>query len=158
MASRVQARDVLLSVDRARPATLGRQIEEQLREAIREGTLAMGSPLPSTRVLAEDLAVPRGVIVAGSTHPLSLISRALAQAGVEEIGLENPSHMYWRGVVERAGLRPVGIPVDRHGLVVDGIGATQLGVVMTAPAHQFPTGSALAGPRRTALLEWAVEN
>ena len=269
MASRVQARDVLLSVDRARPATLGRQIEEQLREAIREGTLAMGSPLPSTRVLAEDLAVSRGVIVraygmlaaegyielrqgappcvrripvghapeeerrqepklrfdlrphvpdislfprhawlsshrrallaardaelgyietpgierlrvelasylgrtrgvvadpdrivitAGSTHSLSLISRALAQAGVEEIGLENPSHRYWRGVVERAGLRPVGIPVDRHGLVVDGIGATQLGVVMTAPAHQFPTGSALAGPRRTALLEWAVEN
>lgn len=41
---------------------LHEQIERSLREAIREGRLAAGSPLPSTRALAAELGVSRGVI------------------------------------------------------------------------------------------------
>jgi GntR family transcriptional regulator/MocR family aminotransferase len=58
----LQARDLLLLVDRSRPS-VSRQLEEQLRSAIRSGALAAGEQLPSTRVLAEDLDVSRGVIV-----------------------------------------------------------------------------------------------
>jgi GntR family transcriptional regulator / MocR family aminotransferase len=39
-----------------------RAIEAALRQAIRQGRLAPGSPLPSTRVLARDLGVARGTV------------------------------------------------------------------------------------------------
>ncbi len=57
-----QVRELLLSVDRAGGGAIGRQIETQLRETISSGLLPTGTALPSTRVLAEDLAVSRGVV------------------------------------------------------------------------------------------------
>ncbi|HZD87942.1 MAG TPA: PLP-dependent aminotransferase family protein [Gaiellaceae bacterium] len=59
----LQARDLLLLVDRSRAASASRQLEEQMRSAIQSGSLAAGQQLPSTRVLAQDLGVSRGVIV-----------------------------------------------------------------------------------------------
>jgi len=59
----LQARDLLLRVDRCRRGSLSRQLEAQLRTAIQSRTLAAGEALPSTRVLAQDLGVSRGVIV-----------------------------------------------------------------------------------------------
>ena len=58
-----QIRELLLSIDRSRGVGIGRQIETQLREKVTSGLLPMGMELPSTRVLAEDLAVSRGVVV-----------------------------------------------------------------------------------------------
>ena len=55
--------DVLVSVTRDGSRTLGAQIEDQLRRAIREGTLRAGARLPSTRDLARQLAVSRRVVV-----------------------------------------------------------------------------------------------
>jgi GntR family transcriptional regulator/MocR family aminotransferase len=55
--------ELLLSVTRDRPGTLGGQIEEQLRRAIREGTLKAGARVPSTRDLARQLGVSRRVAV-----------------------------------------------------------------------------------------------
>jgi GntR family transcriptional regulator/MocR family aminotransferase len=40
-----------------------RQIEGVLRDAIRTGRLATGGTVPSTRMLARDLGVSRGVVV-----------------------------------------------------------------------------------------------
>ena len=45
------------------PRTLGRQIEDQLRNAIRDATLRPGSRLPSTRDLARELGVSRPIVV-----------------------------------------------------------------------------------------------
>jgi GntR family transcriptional regulator / MocR family aminotransferase len=55
--------DILVSVDRTRPLTLGRQIEDQLRRAIRDATLRPGARLPSTRDLARELGVSRPIVV-----------------------------------------------------------------------------------------------
>jgi GntR family transcriptional regulator/MocR family aminotransferase len=55
--------DVLVSVNRDGPATLGAQIEDQLRRAIRDGSLKTGSRVPSTRDLARQLDVSRRVVV-----------------------------------------------------------------------------------------------
>jgi GntR family transcriptional regulator / MocR family aminotransferase len=54
--------DVLLNLR----SDLGRQaaIEQAVREAIVEGQLGPGAPLPSTRVLAAELGVARGTVVA----------------------------------------------------------------------------------------------
>jgi GntR family transcriptional regulator / MocR family aminotransferase len=55
--------DVLVSVTRDVPGTLGAQIEDQLRRAIREGALKAGARVPSTRDLARQLDVSRRVVV-----------------------------------------------------------------------------------------------
>src|SRR5882762_2722691 len=50
----------LLLDGRAAP---GLQVERRLRELIRSGTLPVGAELPSTRALATDIGVSRGVAV-----------------------------------------------------------------------------------------------
>ena len=55
--------DSLLSVDRSSSESLGRQLQRQLREAIRDGRLAGGDRLPSTRQFAADHGVSRGTVV-----------------------------------------------------------------------------------------------
>jgi GntR family transcriptional regulator/MocR family aminotransferase len=57
-----QVRELLLSIDRRPGVKVGRQIEVQLRERISSGLLQIGTPLPSTRALAEDMEVSRGVV------------------------------------------------------------------------------------------------
>lgn len=54
--------ELLLPVRRG-SGTLRAQLERQLREAVRSGRLRPGSALPSTRALAEQLGVSRGVVV-----------------------------------------------------------------------------------------------
>jgi GntR family transcriptional regulator/MocR family aminotransferase len=44
-------------------APLHRQLERQLRDAIRQGRLRPGVPLPASRTLADELEVSRGVVV-----------------------------------------------------------------------------------------------
>ena len=58
-----QPLELLLSVRRDGARTLGAQIEDQLRCAIREGTLRPGSRVPSTRDLAGQLGVSRRIVV-----------------------------------------------------------------------------------------------
>src|SRR5919198_1679705 len=58
----------LLALDLDPHQPPGRQIEEQLRHLIRTGTLPPGAELPSTRALAADLRVSRGVTVRAYTQ------------------------------------------------------------------------------------------
>jgi GntR family transcriptional regulator/MocR family aminotransferase len=58
-----QSVELLLGVDRDGPHTLGAQIEEQLRTAVRTGALRPGEELPSTRDLARQLGISRRVAV-----------------------------------------------------------------------------------------------
>ena len=55
--------DLLVAVSRHAPGTLGSQIEDQLREAIRGGALRPGARVPSTRDLARQLGISRRVAV-----------------------------------------------------------------------------------------------
>jgi GntR family transcriptional regulator/MocR family aminotransferase len=57
-------RDLLLSVTRDSQRSLGRQIEDQLRSQIRDGSLRPDAQLPSTRDLATQLGVSRPIVVA----------------------------------------------------------------------------------------------
>jgi GntR family transcriptional regulator/MocR family aminotransferase len=58
-----QPLELLLSVSRESPGTLGAQIEDQFRQAIREGALRAGARVPSTRDLARQLGISRRVAV-----------------------------------------------------------------------------------------------
>lgn len=55
--------EILASVNRDNAGTLRRQIEDQLRRAIRSGTLKRGSRIASTRDLARQLGVSRPVVM-----------------------------------------------------------------------------------------------
>lgn len=55
--------DLLVDLDKAASAPLHRQIEAALRRAIRAGRLRHGASLPSSRRLAAELGVSRGVVV-----------------------------------------------------------------------------------------------
>jgi GntR family transcriptional regulator / MocR family aminotransferase len=55
--------ELLLAVSRDERRTLGSQIVDQLRRAIREGALRDGAQVPSTRDLARQLRVSRRVVV-----------------------------------------------------------------------------------------------
>ena len=57
------ARELLVELDRRAPSTLSSQLEGQLREAVRTGRLQAGGVLPSTRALAAELGVSRGLVV-----------------------------------------------------------------------------------------------
>jgi GntR family transcriptional regulator / MocR family aminotransferase len=264
---KLHARDLLVSIDHSRPKYLARQLEDQLRGAIQEGRLVAGSDLPSSRVLAEDLGVSRGVvgrafgqlaaegylevkqganprvrrlprllraptpapesgaeprvrydlrshlpdvtnfprqvwlrstrnaladassadlsypdpqglrslrievakylgrargvsadpdqivITAGSTNAISLIGRVLRQQGVTRMAFENPSHLMLYEVARHAGLAPLPVAVDEHGIRPDCI--EDVSCVLVSPAHQFPTGVALSSDRRSAVVNWA---
>ncbi len=63
MSEASQPFELLMTVLREAPGTLGTQIERQLRQAIRSGGLRAGSRIPSTRDLARQLGVSRRITV-----------------------------------------------------------------------------------------------
>jgi GntR family transcriptional regulator/MocR family aminotransferase len=55
--------ELLVAIDREDSEPLHRQLEASLRSGIRDGRLAAGTILPSTRALAAQLGVSRGIVV-----------------------------------------------------------------------------------------------
>ena len=263
------APELLVHLDRSRPTGIRAQIEQQLREGVREGRLHPGTRLPSSRALAARLGVARGVVVeayeqlaaegwvvsrqgsgtrvapaaaapaqdaepwpfeqrmahdfalgvpdlaafprtawlramrrvlatvpdARFGHPdprgaaplrtalaaylgrqrgvvttpdrivittgfwqgLDCVCRALAARGATRLAMEDPSFVYHRHIVTRAGLTPVPVPIDRAGMRIEDLARTDADAVLVTPAHQSPTGVVMGPDRRTALLGWAGE-
>jgi GntR family transcriptional regulator/MocR family aminotransferase len=56
--------ELLVPLRREDPQPLARQLEQQLRDAVRSERLAADAPLPSSRALAAQVGVARGVVVA----------------------------------------------------------------------------------------------
>src|SRR5258708_39516229 len=54
--------ELLLALDRRAAEPLRSQLERQLRDAIRSGRLAVGERLPSSRELARELPLSRGLV------------------------------------------------------------------------------------------------
>ncbi len=61
---RSRAPEVLVELDRGADEPLSLQLERALRDGVRSGALRPGTPLPSTRALAAELGVSRGLVVA----------------------------------------------------------------------------------------------
>jgi GntR family transcriptional regulator / MocR family aminotransferase len=144
----------------------GRRWSAALQEVIRTAPAAAydyGDPrgeLELRRILADQLGRTRGVVceperivvVQGAAQGIDLLARVLAKRGARRVAVEDPSLETQPHRFRAHGLEAVGQPVDRDGLVVEGLAAD---AVLVTPAHQFPTGAVLSGRRRRELLEWA---
>lgn len=114
--------------------------------------------------LAEYLARVRGVyaeperiiISSGFHQGLGLLARALKAAGVRAVAVEEYGLDLYRELLVDAGLDIPVLRVDADGARTGDLGTLpRAGAVLLTPAHQFPTGVALAPERRTAALDWA---
>jgi DNA-binding transcriptional MocR family regulator len=166
----------LSSLSMAEPATdlyPLREFRSALDEALGGGAAVLnyapsqGDPLLRT-VLAEQLR-ERGVragpdellITSGASQALSLITQVLARPG-DAVIVEQPTYLGLLNTLSAQGLRPVGVPVDEDGLVVDALEPLILAhrprFIYTIPAFQNPTGVCLSQPRRAALLALAARH
>jgi GntR family transcriptional regulator / MocR family aminotransferase len=139
-----------------------------LATAVREAPAAAldyGDPKGSLRLrekLADELGRTRGVIcdpaqiivVQGASQGVDLVLRALRDTGAGRIAVEDPSLDRQQDQITGLGLGLSALPVDRDGLIVDGVDAA---AVIVSPAHQFPTGAVLSGTRRRELIAWSRE-
>jgi GntR family transcriptional regulator/MocR family aminotransferase len=142
---------------------------EALVGAIRSApvsALGYGSPRgePALReALADHLGRTRGVvadperivILNGAAQGIILLAHALSGAGATRVAVEDPSLESQPHRLRMSGLEVAGQPVDAEGVILDGLAAD---VVLVTPAHQFPTGAVLSGPRRRDLLTWARQH
>jgi GntR family transcriptional regulator/MocR family aminotransferase len=119
---------------------------------LREVVAAYHRRVRSGCAVAEDT-----VVVSGFRQGLAFALATLAQHGIGRIALEDPGPREHDLIARRAGLDPVPVPVDDHGLVVDDLRATGARAVLLTPAHQCPTGVALGPSRRRDLIAWADE-
>jgi GntR family transcriptional regulator/MocR family aminotransferase len=141
-----------------------------LREAARRmptAGLDYGDPLGSPelrtvvaaylrRIRAAAADPDHTLVCSGYAQGLALTLQALAGAGVRTVAHEDPgSPATVTAAIRAAGLTPVPVPVDAHGVDVAALTATDARAVIVTPAHQWPTGVLLAPERRHALLAWA---
>ena len=97
----------------------------------------------------------------GSQIALYLISRVLLQPG-DTVLVEMPSYINTLGIFDSAGVRVVPVPVDQHGLVVDGLDELMLRyqpkLLFTLPTFHNPLGVTLTPERRRRLIQLAARH
>ncbi|MGL4177041.1 MAG: PLP-dependent aminotransferase family protein, partial [Dermatophilaceae bacterium] len=120
-----------------------------------------GAPALRTEVAAW-LARYRGLrvdaaevlVVAGVAQALALLAQVLVTRGVRALAVEDPGSLGARQQMETWGVPVTPVPVDADGLEVGALESSDADAVLVTPAHQFPTGVVLSGPRRRALAAW----
>ncbi|MGO9905869.1 MAG: PLP-dependent aminotransferase family protein [Solirubrobacteraceae bacterium] len=123
------------------------------RRGLRQLRIGLSSYLG--RVRAAVAEPDRVFITAGATHAMGLVWQTLGQRGAKRVAVEDPAWTPIPQTVAQAGLEPVPVRVDRHGLEVDELERANVDAVVLSPAHQYPTGTVLAPERRARLIAWA---
>ena len=92
----------------------------------------------------------------GAADAVAWLSRLMAQLGHRQVAVEDPSWPGLRDAARRSGLDLVPVGVDERGLRVEQLDDhPHVRMVITTPAHQFPTGVPMSADRRLALIKWA---
>ncbi|MFF2888682.1 PLP-dependent aminotransferase family protein [Paenibacillus sp. NPDC057967] len=117
----------------------------RLREAISRYLLAKGIKAAPSSIM----------IVSGGLQALQLISLGLLRGG-STILTESPSYLNSIHVVQSAGIRPYGVPMDKDGLIAGRIGSmkrqTNAAMLYTIPTFHNPTGCLMPAARREELM------
>lgn len=124
---------------------------------VRESDQGLGQ---TRAAIAEHLRLMRSMTVApsdifitgGARDGLLLTLMALQeQGGAEGVAVQSPGYPGLQGVIRRAGLRTIPVPVDSDGMVPSLIPGG-VGAVMVTPNHLYPVGGSMPAPRRIELL------
>jgi len=94
------------------------------------------------------------VVTSGAGQAIDLVARVLADPGAA-VAVEEPGYPPAVSLLRSQGLRVVGVPVDKHGIVVEAI-PPRVRLVYVTPSHQYPLGMVMARHRRLELLHWAA--
>jgi GntR family transcriptional regulator/MocR family aminotransferase len=95
------------------------------------------------------------VICGGFSQGLTLLCRVLRQHGVTRVAVEDPCFLFHRTLIQVAGLEPVPVPVDEHGMRTSLLAGLDVGAALLSPAHSYPSGVVLSADRRIELARWA---
>lgn len=119
---------------------------------------------PLRQAVAAHLRINRGIlcdwrdviITAGAQQAFHLIGTTLAAPG-DRVWFEEPGAIGARNSLILAGLDPVPVPVDAHGIDVEAglAAAPEFRLAFVTPAHQQPLGMKMSLERRLALLRAA---
>ncbi|MGW6917043.1 MocR-like pyridoxine biosynthesis transcription factor PdxR [Kitasatospora sp. NPDC054939] len=142
--------------------------ERAVLDGLCAADLGYGDPRGTPRLrtaVADWLARNRGIradpdevlVVAGTAQSLTLLGRVLTDRGITEVAVEDPGSLGARQHLAHLLTATPPVPVDADGLQVDALRATGAPAVLLTPAHQYPTGVVLSGPRRRELTAWAQE-
>ncbi len=102
------------------------------------------------------VADPALMVVSGGTRQaLGVVWGVLRDAGVRRVAVEDPGWSAQHETALDAGLEPVAVSVDEHGMRVVELDPLDVDAVALTPAHQCPLGAVLAPERRAALIAWA---
>lgn len=119
--------------------------------------------LPLREQIQRYLSLERGVhveadqilLTSGAQHSLDLIAQALLHEGAT-VSVEDPGFpAAWMAMKYRR-MQVVSVPVDEHGLCVDGI-HPESRLVYVTPSHQCAVGVIMSEPRRQQLLHLAAD-
>jgi len=139
-----------------------RRLRQSTRGLLR-GCGPMGY-LPLQEAIADYLNSSRGVhcaaeqvaVVAGAQAGMDTLARIFIDPG-DKVALESPGYNSAKFLFQAMGAEILDIPVDDHGMKVDGKALAGARVVYVTPAHQFPLGVSMSLVRRLELLEWAAK-
>ena len=95
------------------------------------------------------------VVGAGSEVLISLLVQLLGRES--RYGVENPGYAKTHRILSSCGAEVVPIPLDSHGLRVDALEDSGVGVAHVTPSHHYPLGIIMPAARRQALLRWASQ-
>ncbi|MCO7521377.1 MULTISPECIES: PLP-dependent aminotransferase family protein [unclassified Pseudomonas] len=149
------------------PLVIWEKLERQVYKEYGTRALEHSEPqglLALRRAIADYLNLERGaqasadriLILTSSQQALGLCAQVLMDAG-DRVLVEDPLYQGTRKAISAAGLQGVPVPVDAHGLQVDGMAqlASDARALFLTPSHQYPTGATLSLDRRLLAIEWA---
>ena len=130
------------------------------------GYPGQGGAVTLREALTNYLARVRGVVTtpdrimvtSGLTQALVLLCRALQSRGARAVAVEDPGFGFHRDAIANIGLRVVPVPVDDDGLNIGRLADHDVGAVLVAPAHSYPSGAVMSASRRAALTQWAHDH
>src|ERR1700729_3372490 len=113
--------ELLVRLDRSSGRPLRAQLEAAVRDAIRSGRLRAGERLPSSRELARELGVSRGIVQECFGQLLAegyLTSRTGSATRVADIGAWSPEAIPRAVAAQPVAAQPAGAPLS-GGLIAD---------------------------------------
>lgn len=133
------------------------QEEEGTRLGLASFRLAVQAFLRQHRGL--DLPLSQIFITSGSQQSIFLLIQCLLAPG-DCVGVEMPSYFYSLPVFQAAGLRLCPLPMDAHGITVEGLEAAmqrrRLKLIFLNPVFHNPTGGCIGNTRKAQVLEYCA--